>query len=252
MAKPTLYSDNSKPQNFLEVLQSAIINRLSKPYGGNEPIIYEFTHDRALLHQYYRLRELMYRKVHHLDQFSAQEDVYDKLSHVLIARRGRLCLGGCRLTIREPDEMWPLPAETETFSFRGAFPQLALEKESHAEISRFAVMEDSGDENIFYGLCKVMFDKVIDSKIRYLFAKSPYTLARNWRLVAHKLGVKNTRICDEIDVPEDPHLPEFEWHIIYSDLLPYWRSDDRTVATSERADDETFAEAEKPHLSLAE
>lgn len=38
-----------------------------------EPVVYEFTDDRALLHQNYRIWELMYRKIHHSNKFSGKE-----------------------------------------------------------------------------------------------------------------------------------------------------------------------------------
>src|SRR5690348_12733151 len=102
MSKRLMKSGEETPQNFLEQLQASILRRLSKtPLSREEPIVYEFTNDRALLHQYYRIRENMYRKVFHTDKFVGAEDVHDKISHILVARRGKLVIGGCRLTIRE-------------------------------------------------------------------------------------------------------------------------------------------------------
>lgn len=249
MAKPVLYRDNAKPQNMLEALQSAIINRIAKPYGDNEPIVYEFTHDRGLLHQYYRLREVMYRRMFETDKFTGEEDLHDKLSLILIARRGNLCLGGCRLTVRESDEKWPLPMESDHFKVRELFPHLPLEKKLHGEISRFAIMEDCGSEaEIFQGLCKVMYDKVVDSRIHYLFAKSTLTLARNWRLVANRFGVKTTRICDEIDVPENPIHPGVKWYLTLSDLSSLYPAELPAQPAPEKAP--VLASQDTPHLVL--
>lgn len=222
---PILYKNNSMSQNFLEALQSAILGRMSKPSNQREPIVYEFTQDRALLHQYFRLREIMYRKMFDTDKFTGEEDVHDKLSHVLIARRGRLCLGGCRLTIREADEQWALPLEMPEFRLRNLFDGLSLNTERHAEISRFAIMEDVGDEDILLGMCKVMYDKVIASQIHYLFVKSTYPLARNWRLIANSFGVKTTKICSDLEVPENPIHPNVKWYITVSDLSPVYSQD---------------------------
>src|SRR5688572_29624825 len=95
---------NSRPTILVDELYDGLQNRFARTPKRHEPIVYEFTDDRALLHQYYRIRETMYRKIHHVDKFSGAEDVYDKISHILIARRGKLCIGGCRLIIREGDE----------------------------------------------------------------------------------------------------------------------------------------------------
>ena len=255
MAKPTLYKDNSKSQNFLETLQSVILNRFFKPYGGDEPIIYEFTQDRALIHQYHVPLETMYRRMYDAHDFKADVDVYDKLSHILIARRGRLCLGGCRLIDREYDEMWRLPLETEDFRLRDLFPELPLKQVRHGEISRFAVMEDTGcDENIFYGLCKVMYEKVIASRVHYLFAKSTYPLSRNWRLIANSLGAKTTRICENLEVPEPSFIRDEKWYITLSDLSNLYPSSENV----EPARHEDAAESvrgmspEKPRLVLVD
>jgi hypothetical protein len=251
MTKPALYKDNSKPKSFLEALQSAIINRVVKPYNKNEPVIYEFTQDRGLLYQYYLLRQAMYRKMFSSDNFDGGEDLHDKLSHILIARRGNLCLGGCRLTIREYDEMWALPMESEHFKVRELFPELPLGRVRHAEISRFAVMEDSGDKDIFYGLCKVMYDKVIDSNIHYLFAKSTLVLARNWRLVANSFGVKTTKICNDLKIPEIPIHPtidaDVKWYVTMSDMSSYCHDELPQPKVEMRK-----PASEKAHLSLVD
>lgn len=251
MAKPVLYSDNSKPKNFFEVLQNAVINRYTKSFGGNEPVVYEFTQDRAMIHQYHVLLETMYRRTYDAYEFRADNDVYDKLSYILVARRGKLCLGGCRLTVREADEMWNLPLETEEFKLREIFPLMPLGKQKHGEISRFAIMEDCGGEDIFYGLCKVMYEKVISLELKYLFAKSTYVLARNWRLIANSFGVKTTKICDGLDVPDHPSIPDQKWYITASDLSKLYNVPEAVVTVESTNDIEEML-AIKPSLTLVE
>ena len=142
-------NNNVEPSNFFEVLQAAVTNRTLKPYGNKEPITFEFTQDPAILHQYYRLREIMYNKTFNVEDYHWGEDSYDRIGHILIARRGNLCLGGCRLIVREGDETWAMPMECEELNLRKTFPELSLDKVRHAEISRFAIMEDCGEINIF-------------------------------------------------------------------------------------------------------
>lgn len=245
--KPVLYKDNSKPKNLLEALQTAVIGRYLRSQPTSEPIIYEFTQDRALLHQYYRLREMMYRKIYNSRDIKADEDLHDKLSYILIARRGNLCLGGCRLTVREGDEMWDLPMETDAFKLRDKFSELPLQHVRHGEISRFAIMEDAGDEDIFHGMCKVMYEKVVSLHIHYLFAKSIYSLARNWRLIANSMGVKTTRIRDDIEVPSPPFLDEIKWYVTLSDLSVLHPAPEAQPAQFEAAIEKT---AEKARLAL--
>ncbi len=209
------------PNSFMVALQDVIARRKLKPYSKNEPVVYEFTQDKALLHQYFRLRSIMYDKVFKVEGYNWGEDFYDKIGHILIARRGNLCLGGCRLIVRESDETWPMPMESDELHLRDIFKDLQLDKVRHAEISRFAVMEDCGEENIFNELCKIMYDKVTTSDIHYLFVKSPYRMARSWRFVANSFGVKTTRIIEGVH-PVDNTLPsEIKWYLIMSDLTSF-------------------------------
>lgn len=248
MSRPVLYTDNEKSRNFFESLQDSLIRRYSKFSSRNEPVVYEFTTDRALIHQYHVLLEAMYRRMYKADGFSAAGDIYDKISHILIARRGRLCLGGVRLTIREGDELWNLPMESDAFKLREAFADLPLSDMRHGELSRFAVMEDAGDEDIFLGLCNVMYEKVLEEKICYLFAKSNYRLARNWRLIANKLGARTTRICEEIEVPEHPIIRDEKWYVTLSNMTSLYK--DEQPSTADAMQVPFVASMEKPRLAL--
>ena len=206
----------------MEGLQESVVRKFKRAEKDKEPIVYEFTDDPALLHQYYRLRDLMYRKVHNLKEFEGGEDVYDKISHILIARRGRLCVGGCRLTIREPDENFLLPMETEEYKLRDVYPSLDLDMYRHAEASRFAIMEGFSEREVMYSLSKIICDKCFLEGMQYCFAKSPYTLARNWRLIGNKvLGVKTSILPDD-HIPANPLYPEIKWYItvFQSDTAP--------------------------------
>jgi len=216
MSKPPLNNNNDSPQNFLENLQTSILRRLSKtPLSRDEPIVYEFTSDRALLHQYYRLREVMYRKIFHTDKFMGEEDVHDKLSHILIARRGKLCIGGCRLTVREADEDFLLPMESQDFKMRTIFSNLPLKKLRHGEISRFAILDDDDDKlEAMLVLSQLIIEKCVSSNLGFAFLKSSLPMARNWRKIGQTYcGLKKMRICTEVKVPENPIHPEITWYI---------------------------------------
>ena len=233
MSKPTLYSDNEGSENFLEEMQSSLIKKFAKIPAPPEPLIYELTDDRALLHQYYLLREQMYRKVFQTDKFVGEEDVHDKLSHILIARRGKLCIGGVRLTIREADEDFALPMENPDFKLRTIFPNLPLRDVRHGEISRFAVMEDTDHHEVLYGLCKLLYDMILMNKAHYVFAKSTLALARNWRMIAKGLGVKDSKICMDIDVPENPIHPEIKWYMTLLDFASFYAPNESLAKAAE-------------------
>lgn len=214
MSKTNAISEASMhPRHFLDYLQSAITHRLEHPYGGNAPVAYEFTQDRAMLHQYYLLRAKMHDTMFDAAPIPASEDLHDKLSHVLVARRGKLCLGGLRLTIREADESWALPLEHAEFTLHAAFPHLPLAQLRHAEISGFALMEDCGEKGIAEQLCKMMLDKAVSMEVAYLFARSNVALARTWTQMGTESG------APAVSRPEAPHAQSY---ITLFDLTPFY------------------------------
>jgi len=203
-------------QHFLENLQGSILRRLSKTlWSRHEPVVYEFTNDRALLHQYYHMREIMYRKMSFVYDYVGEEDEYDKISHILIARRGRLCVGGCRLTTREADEDFLLPMESPDFKLRDVLPNLLLRKFRHGEISRFAVLDDDDDKlDVMLALSQLIIEKCVSAGLGFAFIKSNLPMARNWRKIGQThCGLEKMRICTEIKVPEYPLCPEVKWYI---------------------------------------
>jgi hypothetical protein len=214
MSKPTLFNDKGPPKHFLEELQDSFLRRFGKMPPWHEPVVYEFTDERAFLHQYYRIREVMYRKTANA-QNMGDEDVYDKLSYTLIARRGKLVIGGCRLIIREADENFLLPMESADFKLRDLFPNLPLTTVRHGEISRFAVLDDDDEKmEIMLAISKLIIEKCVSSDLGYVFFKSYLSMSRNWRkIISTHCGQKNVRICTEIKVPENPALPEITWYI---------------------------------------
>lgn len=211
-------NDNTKEQtqSLLESMQDALIRRFSRAEKQPEPVVFEFTTDKGLLHQYYRLRDMAFGGK---ATDASDQDVHDKISEILVARRGRLVIGACRLTVREGDESFLLPMEEEHFKLRELFPDLPLNGERHGVISKFAILEEHNARDILYGLCKIMYDKVIMSDVHYLFARGRnYVMARNWRLIANSFGAKHTRICEEINMPDDPNFPGEKPYLTFSDL----------------------------------
>lgn len=210
---------NKTPQsfsNFIEGLQDSFIRRFSRPSSQEEPVIFEFTDDKALLHQYYRLRDQAFGRDFGSSDGSGGADIHDKISEILVARRGRLLIGACRITVREGDESFFLPMECDNFKLRNLFPNLPLNKERHAVISKFAILEQHRQQEIMHGLCKVMYDKVVAADIHYVFVRTTCVLARNWRMIANSFGAKHTRICHEVEVPPIPNFDE-KAYLVMSD-----------------------------------
>ena len=202
---------------FLESIQDTLIKRFSKASKQPEPIVFEFTNDLALLHQYYRLRDQTFGCDVSVTDGSGGADVYDKISEILVARRGKLLIGACRVTFREGDESFLLPMEEEDFKLRNVFPNLPLNKERHAIFSKFAILEEHRQMEIMLGLSKILYEKVVATDTRYVFVRTTSVLARNWRMIANSFGAKHTRICTEVDTPPIPNFDE-KSYLVMSDL----------------------------------
>ncbi len=61
---------------------------------------YVITRDEAVLDQYYALRERCFRAELGLPEFDGSEDDQDRQSHILVALRDGVCIGGVRITSR--------------------------------------------------------------------------------------------------------------------------------------------------------
>lgn len=207
-------------QDLISYLKSerAVADRFTRePRHIEEKVTCEFTDDPALLHQYYQLREIMYKRVHNLARFNGQEDIYDKIGHILVARRGRLVIGGLRIVVREADETFNLPMEEYGLSLRNAFFKDSYCQSRHAETSRFAILSDKFEKEIMYNMLRRMLDKLVELQVSYLFVKSTPVMLRNWRKMSIVLGFPVEAPCN-VDVPSSPDYPEIKWQIGRVDL----------------------------------
>lgn len=208
-------ASSSPPDNSKNHEEELLLERFRRKRFKRVPIKYEFTQDRALLHLYYVLRQEMYRRTYGSCEFPAQEDLHDKISYTLIARRGNLVVGGCRLTVREADEKFPLPMETDNFNLREVFrgTSLDLDKHKHGEMSRFAVMNDfKRNREVMIEMSRIIIQKAINLKLKCFFLKSNYLIARNWRMIANHLQLEN-EIMEHIKVPPPPHSTDVKWYL---------------------------------------
>jgi hypothetical protein len=86
-------------------------------------------------------------------------------------------------------------------------------------ISKLVILEEHHGSDILHGLCRVMYDRVVELDVHYVFVRSKnYVLARNWRLIANSFGAKHTEICKDIEMPVDPIFPEEKPYLSFSDM----------------------------------
>lgn len=222
-------SEIKSTPDYLENAQEYLAHRFGRPQKQKDPVVFQFTTDKALLHQYYLLRDQMFKRF--IKDYSGDTgaDIYDKISEILVAVRGNLVIGGCRVTVREGDENFLLPMETKDFKIKEHFPELPLNTERHCVVSKFAILEEHKENELLYGLCKAVFNKTVSLGVHYGFACTRYELARNWRRIATIMGATKTKICEEIEVPESNSFPGQRLYMVYSDLSEFFRKDGSVV-----------------------
>lgn len=163
-----------------------------------QEVVCEFTKDKALLHQYYELRERMYISVWGLKDFNGQEDEFDKRSHIVVARKGKQVVGGARFTIKSPRNPHRLPMERDNFLLEKLFPELKAGEGSYGEYSKLAAQPEFN--GLTLDITRCIKRKAIANNVKIIYAISPLSQARNHRITASKAGMSCT-IFKNIEVP---------------------------------------------------
>lgn len=166
-------------------------------------ITYTFTRDANLLGQYFELRKEIYMQDFNLNDFSDHEDDYDnkEYTHILVVCDKDKIIGGSRIIIHPKKSDVLLPVESQSFSLKDTFPDLALENKSYSEVNRTVLLPEYRQgkigENIVYNV--ILHSKVCGAE--YLFAIGPAVQARNNRKHCRKFGI-NFNIMEEVTVPD--------------------------------------------------
>lgn len=153
-------------------------------------LILEVTKDTYFLKQYYKIREALYRRDLHLENFSGEEDQYDLDGDIVIVRIGQEVVGGGRINYSKPQSRIPLVLEEEGFYIAELFPDLELENEVYCEISRLALSEQyrCGKKVI-----SLLIEKIVEraklSGVKYIFTVSPMIQAKIYKMIGRTLGL---------------------------------------------------------------
>ncbi len=197
--------------------------RFSRTAKQAENVVYEVTRDPALLHQYYRLREEMFINVWGLKRFSGHQDDYDDKSDIMIARIGKHCIGGCRLTFKEPGTNEHLPMEKDDFLLSQEMSQLPLDSVRYVEISRLAILPDFQNSVVMLELSRELLKRGAEKKARYAFTLAPVPLARNYRKAASQFGL-NWNMLNNVSIPKRDEYEGIKMVLSMLDLAPVYRN----------------------------
>lgn len=194
--------------------EEALVQRYSRQPKLREDLVFEFTRDPALLHQYYRIYEKECRVITHIPGFREAEKEYNRKGHIVVARIGNLCIGGARLSVRTPRQTKPLPMEMNGFNLHKHFPQLEQKQMRYGELSRLVLLPEFRDGDIARRMFVHLYRKAAALGLDIGFAAAPLLNIRAYRLSFMALGLRESDIHFDIEVPPYPGFEEVKDYLL--------------------------------------
>ncbi len=180
---------------------------------NRQALTFEFSRDPALLHQYFRLYESECRVVD-VPQFCNAEEEYNRKGHIIVVRKGNQCIGGARISVRSPRNPAPLPLEIGNFRLDSLFPELCAKEMHYAELSRLVLLPEFRTGDITRELFYHFYRKSLAIGIHMMFAAAPLSNARMYRVNCKAVGLRQTTIHTEIDLPPYPGFEDVKDYLI--------------------------------------
>lgn len=226
---------SSKASFYAAIPESALARKALRSTLKPEKVVFEFTHDSGLVHQYCTMRENMFISVWGLKHFSGIKDRYDDLSHVMVARRGLQVIAGGRLTISRAGQQLAMPMEGPDFKLAEAFPDIDFSLATIGEFSRLAILPEFRGGSVFPNLAKRFISKAVAEGVDFAFNLAPVPLARSYRQAMQLYGL-NWRICGDVKVPDREEFEGIKMTVSLMDLRPLHAARDVEAKILELAD----------------
>jgi hypothetical protein len=204
-------------QNMLET-ENRLKGRVMRSMRPKEPVAFEFTKDKGYLQQYYVLRELEFWRTHKTQPLTAQEDAYDSKSNILVARIGNKCVGGVRLTHSSPRTNSLLPLETEDFRLAKVFPEIEHKQLKYGQFSGMVLSTEFRGGDVTRQMFLHLYRKVCALGIKIVFAATPISNAKAYKLNCSALGISNTHIVEGVDLPVNSKEGVLKHYLIRGDI----------------------------------
>lgn len=171
------------------------------------PTEFFLTTNPALLAQYCKLRQRVYRKHYpHLAEDFGCADLVDHRSYIVVGYDQRVVAGG-RITIARPECPQPLPMEEAGFSLAAALPQFEFDRRPYAEFSRVAVDPAyAGGRRCSFGLIQKLAETAARFGIDLVFSICPSPQVRWNSLNSRWCGVA-FQTFPEIEIPTPFCIP---------------------------------------------
>jgi hypothetical protein len=211
----------NSPPDSREAEVEALARRFSR--NPHPELTFEFTRDPGLLHQYYKLREKEYNIYYGLDPLSGAESENDHKGHTMIVRRGNFCVGGARINVKTPRRPHLLPMEINDFRLENFFPELGYRQLSYGQACMFVLLLEFRGGDVVKEMVKRVCYKAAALNLSFLFATCPWVNARLYRQACVSIGLTETRIHTEIELPLYRYLEGIKQHLLripVGQLLP--------------------------------
>lgn len=187
-------------------------NRAKQP-----DLVFEFTRDPGLLHQYYKIRANEFIDVLGLTSgYPENETEHDRNGQILVARIGNFCVGGVRLVSKTPRNPRLLPMEIDDFRLENYFPDLRHKQISYGQLSNLSLLPEFRNREISREMMKRLFSKADAMNLSMLFAASPKLNSRLYRQNCILMGFQNTKIYWDIELPVYQYLEEIKLYLMSS------------------------------------
>lgn len=214
---PSAARTANKHTFFSSVPESTLARKALRSTNLQERVVFEFSHDAGLVHQYCNMRENMFISVWGLKHFSGMKDRFDDISQLMVARKGLQVIGGGRLTICPPSRPLAMPMENADFKLTEVFPELNLDKHTYGEFSRLAILPEYRAGSVFPELAKRFIRKAVAEGVDFAFNMAPVPLARSYRQAMQVFGL-NWNIRNDLVVPDREEFEGIKMTLSVMDL----------------------------------
>jgi predicted GNAT family N-acyltransferase len=188
--------------------------RASQSADETAELTFEFTRDPVLLRQYHAIYEREFRAVHNAP-YQHVEDEHDRRAHILVARRGEICVGGARLSAKTPRKPELLPIEIDGFRIEDHFPYLG--QKSYGQLGRVCLLPELRDGTATRVMFWYIQRKAVALGLAELFGTATLVGTRTYKRHCRALGL-DASIYRDIELPTYPMCEELKFYLIKSVL----------------------------------
>ena len=163
-----------------------------------------FSKKKEDLKEYYQIREQCYRRVPDGPKdFDGSEDMFDRMSDIMIVRANNQIIGGARIYGRTNKNDPNLPLEEDGFLLKNLFPDKQLDRVSYCEFGRMAVLEQFRSKVLLKTIVVNLCQMSIARGYKYLFTMSPLQQARCYRMIINEIDFPHKyNIYRDIELPQ--------------------------------------------------